>query len=94
MLLQDEPGPKAVRLAVKVVPGSRADAIAGRLGDRLKIKVAAPPEDGKANEAVRRLLADALGIKPNRITILAGHASPEKILRIEGLSAADLADRW
>ena len=44
-------------LRVKAVPGAKRDAIAGALGDRLKIRVAAPPEDGQANAAIRALLA-------------------------------------
>lgn len=96
MQLHDETGTgaKAVRIGVKVVPGSRSDAIVGWLGDRLKIKVAAPPEDGKANAAVCRVLAESLGIKPARVTLIGGASNAEKTLRIEGFSSDELRDRW
>lgn len=96
MQLQDETGTgvRAVRIGVKVVPGSRSDGIVGWLGDRLKIKVASPPEDGRANAAVCRVLAEGLGIKPARVTLVSGASNPEKTLRIEGLSSADVRDLW
>ena len=64
------------RLNVKVVPGPSRNQIVGWLGDALKIKVTAPPEKGKANEAVIEMLADHLGISINNITIESGHSSP------------------
>lgn len=73
-----------VRLRVKVVPGASRDAIAGVLGDRLKIRTSAPPEGGKANTAVCALIAKATGLKPRDVTIEAGHANPEKTLRLAG----------
>ena len=69
-------------IRLKVVPGSRKTEIAGTYGDRLKIKVSAPPEDGKANAAVCDLLARTLGISPRDVTIIAGATSPEKLVRI------------
>jgi len=93
-LIEDEPAaekgaPPAIRIALKVVPGSRKDEVAGLLGTRLKVKVAAPPEDGKANKAVCRVLAEHLGVSPRAVSIIAGHTSAEKIARVEGLTARD-----
>jgi uncharacterized protein (TIGR00251 family) len=76
-----------VTILIKAVPGSRRDQIAGMLGDRLKVRVAAPPEDGRANAAICRIIADALGIKDRDVRILAGHAHPEKTVAIDGLTA-------
>ena len=87
------PGRPAALLPVKVVPGARADKIAGPLGDRLKIRVSAPPEGGKANKAVCALLARAIGVKPARVTVHAGASNPEKIIRIEGLTPDRVLDR-
>lgn len=91
-MLKDEHDPRgpSVRLDVKVVPGARRDEIAGPLGDRLKIRVAAPPEDGRANKSVCALVAKALGVRASDVTVIAGPASAEKTLRIAGRSAADV----
>ncbi|MBL8762457.1 MAG: DUF167 domain-containing protein [Phycisphaerae bacterium] len=82
-------------LRVKVVPGSSREAITGRLGDRLKVRVSAPPEAGAANQAVCRLIAEALGVRARDVRITSGQTRPEKTLEIDGVdqSAADaLAD--
>ena len=73
------------RLNVKVVPGSSRDQIVGWLGDALKIKVMAPPEKGKANEAVVELLATKLGIGTADIQVESGHSSPSKVIAITGM---------
>ena len=76
----------SVRIAIKVVPGAKREEIVGPLGDRLKERVAAPPEDGKANKAVCRVIAAALGVKAGAVSVVVGRSSPEKTLRIEGLT--------
>jgi len=73
-----------VLLAVKAVPGASRDQITGRLGGRLKIKVAAPPEAGKANKAICRLLANALDVAPGQVTVESGRARCEKMIRVQG----------
>jgi uncharacterized protein (TIGR00251 family) len=83
--MADDPTPQTVRLKVKVVPGSSRDQIVGWLGDALKIKVTAPPERGKANEAVIRLLAAALGIAADDISVASGHSSPAKVMAVAGI---------
>ena len=70
------------RLNIKVVPGASRDQIVGWLGDALKIKVTAPPEKGKANEAVVTLLAKTLGVRRDNIEIVSGHGSPAKTVDI------------
>ena len=81
----------AVLLQLKVVPGSRKEQLAGALGDRLKIKVAAPPEDGRANQAVCALIARRLGIGLKAVTVVTGPTRAEKTVRIEGVSAPSVA---
>lgn len=77
-------------LGVKAVPGASRDAIAGALGERLKVRVSAPPEGGKANKAICALIAERLGRKPRDIEIVSGHSSPEKQLRIHGATEAEV----
>lgn len=68
-----------VELRLKVVPGASRSAIAGELGDRLKVRIAAPPEGGKANRAVEDLLAELTGCI---CTVTTGHGSPLKTLLV------------
>ncbi len=82
MSLRIEQAGNDVLLWIKAVPGSSRDQIAGVLGDRLKIKVAAAAEAGKANDAICRALARALNVKASQVTIEFGHTNPEKIMRI------------
>ena len=79
-----------VLLWVKAVPGASRNQIAGLLGDRLKVRVSAPPEGGKANKAICKLLAKALGVKANKVSIESGATSPEKVLRVAGVTTDDL----
>ena len=71
-----------MELRVKAVPGASRSEIVGILGDRLKIRIAAPPEHGKANQALLLLIADWRGTK--NIDLIAGHASAEKTVRVIG----------
>jgi uncharacterized protein (TIGR00251 family) len=68
-------------IRLKVVPGASRSEVVGPLGNRLKVRVAAPAEGGKANRAVVRLILEWLGAR--RVTIVAGHASAEKIARVQ-----------
>jgi uncharacterized protein (TIGR00251 family) len=73
------------RLTIKVVPGAIRNEVVGWLGESLKIRVRAAPERGKANEAVVRVLAEALALPTERVRIVAGRTSPRKTVEIEGL---------
>ncbi len=84
-ILRDGPD---VLIRVKAVPGASRQDIAGPLGDRLKIRVSAPPEGGRANKAVCVLIARALGVKPKQVSIEAGRSSPEKTVRVENCDVA------
>jgi len=79
-------------LRVKAVPGAKRDAIAGPLGDRLKIRVAAPPEKGRANEAMLALLARTLGAREADLTIESGPSSPEKTVRLRNVAETTARD--
>jgi len=72
-------------IAVKVVPGASRTRVAGRLGDALKVQVAAAPERGKANQAVAELLAQVLGVRVAQVELVSGPAQPRKTFRVTGL---------
>ena len=78
---------------MKVSPGARDDAISGWQGDVLRIRVRAAPEAGKANEAVCRLLAHALGLPPSALAVVRGASSREKLVQIDGLDDEDVRRR-
>jgi hypothetical protein len=80
-------------LALKVVPGAKRDGIAGWLGEALKIRVSAPPEKGRANEAVVRVLAEALALDARAIRVVSGASSPRKRVAFEGLGEDELRER-
>lgn len=79
-----------VVFVVKVVPGSSRTAISGLLDGMLKIKVAAAPEKGKANQCLVEFLARQLGIRKNALTITSGATSPVKHIQVTGISAETL----
>jgi hypothetical protein len=73
-----------ITLRVKVIPRSPKNEIAGELADgTLKVKIAAAPEKGKANEALCAFLAQKYGVNRSAVTIVSGHGSPLKLVRIE-----------
>jgi len=73
-----------VLLQVHLQPGARRSAIAGEFNGRLKIAVAAPPLEGRANQALCRWLAERLDLPQKRVRIAAGEHSRDKLLRLEG----------
>jgi uncharacterized protein (TIGR00251 family) len=77
-----------LRIRVRVSPGARRTAVVGRYGDGWKVRVAAPPEDGRANAELERHLADILGVDRRAVRIVAGARGREKVVAIDGLAAA------
>lgn len=77
----------ACRLKVKAVPGASRTEVVGRLGEALKIRVAAPPEGGQANRAILALLAERLGLPAADVTLVSRVASPAKVVALRGLTA-------
>jgi uncharacterized protein len=90
MLSQDA---DSVTIAIRVRPRASSARIEGERAGRLLVSVTAPPLEGRANDAVRKLLAKALGIAANRVTIAAGERSRDKLVRIEGLQRDEVAAR-
>ncbi len=76
-------------LSIKVQPNADRNEIVGWLDDEtLKIRVRSPAQDGKANKTLIDFLAKRLGVSKNRITILLGQSSRQKVIAFEGLSAS------
>ncbi len=87
------PAGGGVRLRLRVVPGARRDAILGPHGEALRVAVRAVAEKGRANEAVVRLLAAALGLGADRVSLVAGLGGRDKIAEVRGLGADELRAR-
>jgi uncharacterized protein (TIGR00251 family) len=75
-----------VILSVKLQPRASANEIGEPMGNELRIKVTAPPVDSAANEALIRLLAEALDCPRNRIELVRGNTSRHKVLKLHGIS--------
>ena len=80
-----------VRLYLQISTGAKTDKVVGAQADRLKIKIAAPPEKGKANKALCKFLAQELGISKAHIDIIKGKTSPKKDVFIETCSCSEVA---
>jgi hypothetical protein len=88
-----EPLAGGVRLAIRVQPRAARSEVAGLHGDRIRIRLAAPPVDGAANDALVRFLAEALGVPARAVTITGGLASRSKTVLATGVSPAEAAAR-
>ena len=82
-----------VTFAVKVHPRAKKNAMAGELGEALKIALTAPPVEGKANEACIEFLAKFLKVPRSSVSIAAGQNSRSKMIRVVGLTANELQKR-
>ena len=80
-------------LAIKAIPNAPRSEVIGWLGEALKIKVHAPPVEGRANEVLCEFLADTLGLPRRAVTVLRGDTSRQKLLRITGLTLAEVKQR-
>ena len=72
---------------MRVSPGSSRSLIRGLHGDALKVFVQAPPDKGKANKEVLKLLGTALGVKPSSLSVLVGATSRDKVILVPGVDA-------
>ena len=82
--------PEGIILHVRAQPGARKDEIAGEWANSLKVRVTAPPEKGRANEAIVRLLAEKLGLKKSAIRVISGETSRDKRVLIQGIGHLEL----
>ena len=83
----------STRLRLRVSPGARNARVVGRHGQAWKVRVAAPPEGGRANEAVVRLLAETLSLPRGAVTLVSGHGARDKVVRLDGLDQTQIKRR-
>ena len=83
----------STRLRVRVSPGARRGGVAGQVGEVWKLRVTAPAEGGRANEAVVQLLADAVDVPRRQVALVSGHTAREKVVELEGVEAAEVERR-
>jgi uncharacterized protein len=81
------------RISVTVSPGAVRTELVGRHGDGWRARVAAPPERGRANQALIRLLAAALDLPRSSVSVVVGGTSRAKVVEVEGLEAAEVERR-
>ncbi len=80
-------------LALKAIPNAPRNAIAGWLGDALKVKIHAPALEGRANKELCDFLAAQLSLPRRAVTLVQGGKSRQKLLRISGLTLAEVRTR-
>lgn len=78
----------SVRLTLHIQPGAKKTEIAGEHGDALKIRLAAPPVDGKANQALMNYLAERFGVPQRQVLLKQGETSRRKVVEISGSSVS------
>jgi uncharacterized protein len=79
-----------VDLAVRLQPRASRDEVVGERDGKVVIRVTAPPVDGKANDALCRLIAKAAGVAPSKVSVVRGHTAREKLVRVEGIDTERL----
>lgn len=82
-----------VRITLHVQPRASRSEIAGRHGEALKVRLAAPPVDGAANAALLRLLADQLGVPRSAVSLLSGESGRRKVVAVAGVGLAAVRER-
>ncbi|HET7758978.1 MAG TPA: DUF167 domain-containing protein [Gaiellaceae bacterium] len=83
----------STRMRFRVSPGSRRNELVGRHGDGWKVRVAAPPEGGRANDAVLDLLARELSLPRRSLSIVSGRTGREKVVQMDGIDPVETARR-
>src|SRR5262245_31148216 len=85
--------PEGSRMRVRVRPGARREKVEGEWLGALRVSVAAPPERGKANDAMKQLLAESLGVPPSSIEVISGHGSRDKVVEIVSVAPDEVRRR-
>ncbi len=82
------PTAEGVRLRVRVQPSASRSEVAGKYGDAIRIRLASPPVDGKANDALTQLLSNLLAVPRRAVTLCAGAGSRSKVVEVAGVDVA------
>lgn len=80
-------------LKLRIVPNAKRNEVVGEYGEAVKLKVAAPAVEGKANEALLEFVAGKLGLHPRSVSLVGGAKSRDKVVAIEGIEAAEARRR-
>ena len=84
---------RPIKLRIRVVPGAKSTGVLGRYGDAWKVRVTAPPERGRANDAVAALLARCMGVERPAVQVVSGLGSRDKVVELVGLSREEAERR-
>lgn len=85
--------PDGAIIAVRAQPGAKKNTILGEWNGMLKIAVTAPPEDGRANEAIGEVLKELLGVKRSQVELISGKTNRNKVFLIAGETAESISSR-
>jgi uncharacterized protein len=91
IMIEVDDAPAGATFSVKVQPRARKNAVTGELGGVLKLALTAPPVEGKANDACIEFLANLLKVPRSSVTIASGHSGRRKLIRVAGLTAAEVS---
>ena len=81
------------RLAVRVQPRASGNAVVGWENEALKVRLTAPPVEGKANKALLSFLAERLGVSKSAVSLVSGQGGRQKVVEIAGLDEAEVRRR-
>ena len=81
------------RLSIHVQPGARRSEVVGLVGGVVRLRIAAPAHEGRANDALVAFLSDRLGVPKSRVRVVRGHSSRDKVVAVEGMDADEAVRR-
>jgi uncharacterized protein len=83
----------STRVRLRVAPGASHSGVVGRFGEAWKVRVSAPPEGGRANDAVVQLLAETLDVSSDDVKLVSGHGGRDKIVELAGIEPGQIEQR-
>ena len=91
MALNIQPHAEGATLSLRVQPKAKRNAVLGEQAGALKVSVTAPPEDGRANDAVLALLREEYELQRTQLVLLSGHTNRNKVVLVRGVTPEELA---